>query len=449
MKPKVETLLRIYIVALLVVLGWCMWRSVTLHASTAPASNSIQNADQPSPNPPQGNGPTEKDTQSTSRPAPGWIEKLSVKLPFLKWEVWGNALWKYILSFVYIFLAFYASKLVDYLTRVWLRRWADKTKTRFDDLLLDMLRGPVKIVAFVFFLRIGLDVFEWPELVQKYLSKGFTVVVAATITYLVLKFVDLLLGYWRLRSGAETERAFDEQLFPLVRKALKLFVIVVAVLVTLTNIGVDVTAAIASLSIGGLAIGLAAQDTLANLFGAVAVFIDKPFRIGDRIQLENIDGVVESIGMRSTRVRNLDGHLITVPNKTMGNTIITNITRRPNIRTLMNISITYDTPAQKVKRAVELLNEIYRGHSKTHDVWISFNKFADSSLNILVIHWWAGTDYKEYLAGIQELNLRVKEQFDAEGINFAFPTQTIYLKQDPEWRLSQPAPTPASPFQHT
>jgi len=222
-----------------------------------------------------------------------------------------------------------------------------------------------------------------------------------------------------------------------VRKTLKLFIIVVAALVTLTNIGIDVTAAIASLSIGGLAVGLAAQDTLANLFGAVAVFVDKPFRIGDRIQLDNVDGTVESIGLRSTRVRNLNGHLITVPNKTMGNATIINVTRRPNIKTEMNIGITYDTPADKVRRALKILEEVYRGHAMTADLLVSFNKFADSSLNILVVHWWNSTDFKAYVAGMQELNLTVKERFDAEGISFAFPTQTLYLKQDSAWRVDQ------------
>src|SRR5205814_776703 len=134
-----------------------------------------------------------------------------------------------------------------------------------------------------------------------------------------------------------------EQLFPVISKSLKSFLLVVAILVTSSNLGLDITAMLASLSIGGLALGLAAQDTVANLFGAVAVFVDKPFRVGDRIKLENIDGVVESIGLRSTRVRNQDGFLVTVPNKTMGNATITNVTRRPNIKTEMNIGITYDT----------------------------------------------------------------------------------------------------------
>lgn len=368
---------------------------------------------------------------------PVWIQKLSVNFPFLRHEIWGNELWKYLFSLIYIFLAFYVSKVLDFLTRVWLKKWAAKTATRFDDLVLDLLNGPVKIVSFIIFLRIGLNVFEWPALLQNVLAKSFTIIVAVTLTYMVLKFIDLLMGYWRQRVKGETDRSFDEQLFPIVRKSLKIFVIVVAALVTLDNVGIDITAAIASLSIGGLAIGLAAQDTLANLFGAVSVFVDKPFKIGDRIQLDTIDGTVESIGMRSTRVRNLDGHLITVPNKIMGNTSITNITRRPNIKTVMNIGITYDTPAAKVKRALEILTEIYKGHPKTGDVIISFNKFNDSSLNLQVVHWWSSVDHKEYLAGMQQMNLSVKERFDAEGIGFAFPTQTVYLKQDSDWRLSE------------
>ena len=351
--------------------------------------------------------------------------------------VFGERLWKYFASLIYIFLAFYVSKFLDFLTRVWLAKWTSKTKTQFDDLLLDLLNGPIKIVSFVIFLNIGLGVFDWPNLVNKILDKGLKVVVAATMTYAVLKLIDLLMAYWKQRSAADTDRSFDEQLFPIIRKSLKMFIVVVAVLVTSQNLGFDITAAIAGLSVGGLALGLAAQDTVANLFGAVAIFIDKPFRIGDRIQLDSVDGTVETIGLRSTRVRNLDGHLITVPNKTMGNATITNITRRPNIKTVMDIGITYDTPAEKVKRALEILKEVYKDHPQTFDCVISFNKFADSALNIQVVHWWNSTDYQQYLAGLQGMNLTVKERFDKEGINFAFPSQTLYVKQDSEWRLNE------------
>lgn len=352
------------------------------------------------------------------------------RIPILEvYKIFDIPLWQYCASLIYIFLAFYVSKILDFLTRVWLKRWAEKTDTQFDDLLLDLLNGPVKIISFVIFLRIGLEVFSWPAMVHTFLTKGFTVIVAVSLTYTVLKFIDLVLGYWKQRAGDSRDKAFDEQLFPIVRKSLKMFAIVVAVLVTLDNIGVNITAAIASLSIGGLAIGLAAQDTLANLFGAVAVFIDKPFRIGDRIKVESVDGNVEVIGLRSTRVRTLDGHLASIPNKTVGSATIVNITERPTIKTEMNIGVTYDTSIEKLRCALKIVEEVYRSHPKTADLIVGFNKFADSALNIQVVHWWGGTDFRENLTGLQEMNLKLKERFDAEGINFAFPTQTLYIKQ--------------------
>jgi len=352
-----------------------------------------------------------------------------------KWEflrehtLFGEPYWKYLASLIYIFLAFYLSKFFDYLTRVWLTKWTSKTETKFDDFLLDLLNGPIKVVVFVVLLFIGLDVFRWPASVQLFLSKGLIVIVAVSLTYLCIKLVDAALGYWRQRAKAAEDDQFNKELLPIIRNSLRVFVIIVAFLVTSQNLGLNITGLVASLSIGGLALGLAAQDTLANLFGAVSVLVDKPFRIGDRIQLDNVDGVVEQIGFRSTRVRNQDGYLVTIPNKAVGNATITNIALRANIRTLMNIGITYDTPTEKLKRALQILEEIYRSHPMTLDVWISFNRFGDSALNIQVIHWWKSTDQKVYLAGMQQLNLRIKERFDQEGIDFAFPTQTLHVKQ--------------------
>src|SRR6185369_9259871 len=127
-------------------------------------------------------------------------------------------LWQYCASLIYIFLAFYISKLLDFLTRVWLKKWTSKTETQFDDLLLDLLNGPIKVVAFVIFLRIGLQVFSWPAAVQTGVTKGFTIIVAVSLTYMVLKFVDLVMGYWRHRTRADADRTFDEQLYPIIRK---------------------------------------------------------------------------------------------------------------------------------------------------------------------------------------------------------------------------------------
>jgi len=414
MKPRIETVFRGCLVVLVLALFWSVWAS-----AADPSTNTLERA-------------------TTNAPSllPGFktLDEDYLTFGLNHWDLlrehalFGEPLWKYLASLIYILLALAVSKSVDYLTSVWLKKLVAKTATRFDDLLLELAHGPIKVVSFVILLYVGLGVFRWPTPVQLVLSKGFIIVVACSITYMVLKLVDLLLTFWRQRAGKEENKAFDQLLFPIIRKSLMAFVVLVAALMTSQNLGINITGLIASLSIGGLALGLAAQDTLANVFGAVAVLIDKPFRIGDRIKLEAVDGIVESIGLRSTRVRNLDGHLITIPNKTMGNATITNVTLRPNIKTEMNIGITYDMSLEKVQLALRILEEIYRQHPMTEDVLVGFNKFADSALNISVVHWWKGTDYRAYLIDMQELNLAIKQRFDAAGIEFAFPSQTHYVK---------------------
>lgn len=339
-------------------------------------------------------------------------------------------LWKYVASLIYIVLAFLVAIMLDFIVNHWLKRLTAKTETKYDDLILELLRGPVKVVAFVIFLNIGLGIFDWPERAERFFSHMLIVIVACSVTYVVLKFIDLLLGIWREKVISPEDKQFAEQLIPLVGKSTKVVIIVAAALLTADNLQIEIKTLLAGLSVGGLALGLAAQDTVANLFGAVAIFMDKPFHIGDRIRVEGVEGNVETIGLRSTRIRNLDGHHVTVPNKLMGNAIITNVTRRPTIKTEMNIGLTYDTPSEKMKRATTLLQEIFRANPKTADLIISFNKFADSSLNILVVHFWSGTNAKEHFAEMQDLNLKIKERFDAEKIEFAFPTQTIHLKNE-------------------
>ena len=345
--------------------------------------------------------------------------------------LFGQPLWKYAASLIYILLAFYVSKLLDWIVNVWLKKIAARTETPYDDLLLELLRGPVKVVVFVVLLNIGLSVFEWPDRAQIYLLRGFIVVVAASMTYVVLKFVDLLLGIWREKVVSPQDRLFAEQLIPLASKSIKVAIVIAATLLTADNLHIEIKTLLAGLSVGGLALGLAAQDTVANLFGAVAIFLDKPFHIGDRIKVEGVDGMVETIGLRSTCIRSLDGHHVTIPNKLMGNAIITNITRRPTIKTEMNLGLTYDTTAEKVKRATVLLEEIFRANPRTGELIISFNKFADSALNLFVVHVWNGTDVKQHFAEMQELNLQIKTRFDAEKIEFAFPTQTLYIRSEP------------------
>ena len=418
MKWRFEWCYRLGLAVLFVVAFWSVWASAQ-EANNVAATNVVT---------------------ATATNTPGFLK---MQLPhhaltfgldgvdFLREQMFlGQPLWKYFASLIYIALAFCVAWLLDIFVTVWLKKLAARTDTKYDNLILELLRGPVKVVAFVVLLNIGLNIFEWPDKAQVFLSHALIVIVACSATYVILKFVDLLLGIWREKIVTPQDKQFSEQLIPLAGKTAKVVIVIATVLLTADNLGINIKTLLAGLSVGGLALGLAAQDTVANLFGAVAIFLDKPFHMGDRIRVESVEGVVETIGLRSTSIRNPDGHHVTIPNKLMGNAIITNITRRPTIKTEMNIGLTYATPSEKVRRATFILEEIFRANSKTADLIISFNKFADSALNIFVVHVWNGTDGKEHFAEMQELNLLIKSRFDAEKIEFAFPSQTVYLKTE-------------------
>jgi len=413
MKFRFELFYRLTLALLAVVAGWAVWANAQPAAAT---------------NPP----PVTAAAHTISISTTNQFQALTFGLDdvdFLQQHAaLGQPLWKYLASLIYIVLAFFVAWFLDFLVSAWVQRVTAKQKTAYDDLLLKLLRGPIKVVAFVIILNIGLGVFDWPLRAQLMLSRGLIVIVACSVTYLAIKVVELLLGLWRERIVSAKDRVFAELLFPLLSKLSTAAIIAGAAILTADNLDIKITSLLAGLSVGGLALGLAAQDTVANLFGALAIISDKPFHLGDLIRVEGVEGSVESIGLRSTRIRNADGHHVTIPNKLMGNAIITNITRRPSIRTEMNFGLACATPVEKVKLATAMLEEIFRANPKTAEVLVSFNKFTDSALNILVVHVWSGTDARQHFAQMQAWNLQIKQRFEAEKIELAYPTRTIHLK---------------------
>jgi MscS family membrane protein len=442
MKWRFEWLYRLGLAALLGLACWSVWaqaqsptgtHSPGLTASTAPPTNNSAATEPVGTNAAGLAASTNRTTAHLNQHTNDHTAPITWgldKVEALQTIVLDQPLWKYLAFLIYIVLAFFVARLMDWLINVWLKRFTVPTKPDQDGLLLELLHGPVKMVAFVIFLHIGLSLFDWPQHAQLLLSRGLIVAAAYSVTYLAVKLVDLLLGVWQEKIILPKDKIFATQLLPLISKVAKTGLVIAAVLLTADNLDIKITSALAGLSVGGLALGLAAQDTVANLFGAVAIFMDKPFYLGDLIRVEGVEGTVESIGLRSTRVRNGDGYHVTIPNKLMGNAIITNITRRPTIKSQINLGLTYDTPAPKIARAVALLEEIFRANPRTADLSIGFNKFGNSALNIQVLHDWKGADEKAHFTEMQALNLQIKARFDAEKIEFAFPSQTVYLRQE-------------------
>jgi MscS family membrane protein len=194
-----------------------------------------------------------------------------------------------------------------------------------------------------------------------------------------------------------------------------------------------ITSIIAGLGIGGLALALASQDSLKHFFGSVVIFADRPFEVGDRLDVDGFDGIVDRVGFRSTRLRTLDGHMVTIPNGELANKSIRNISKRPFIRRIADITITYDTPPEKIEQALAILKELLANHEGMHadlPPRVFFSDFNADSLNLKVIYWYHPPLYWDYMAFSERFNMEVFTRFNQAGIDFAFPTQTIHLAGD-------------------
>lgn len=227
-------------------------------------------------------------------------------------------------------------------------------------------------------------------------------------------------------------------LMMLMSAAVKAVIIVVFVLFLGDQFGVKIGALLAGAGVIGLAIAFAAQDTIANVFGSVMVILDKPFNVGDAVKIDGNEGTVIATGLRSTRIRNLDGHIITMPNRVCASASITNVSRRRFMRYVVDFGLIYETPPEKVKRAVELLLEIVNGLPGTHPSnppSAGFFSYGASSINIRLIAFFHSLDENgnagavvggDYFKWINALNQEIFERFNAEGLSFAYPTTVSY-----------------------
>ena len=345
--------------------------------------------------------------------------------------LFGWQLWQWALFLVALPLTYLAALLPTWIAGRLVRRRETEMSHKF----ALWITGPIRIVLWVLFIRA----------VAKYLGTGAAggslfrakILIALALTWAPIRLVDLLLDLWAERLQKKGEESAAVLVQP-VRKIAKGVVVLFAAILWLDNIGFNVSALLAGLGVGGIAVALAAQDTLKNFFGSVMILLDKPYSVGQRVTVKGHDGVVEEIGLRSTRIRLLSGHLTTVPNDQMANVDVENIGRRPHIRRLTNITITYDTPPDKVEKAVNIIETILDNHEGMEPDFpprVYFNEFNSDSLNLLVLYWYHPPDYWSFLEFSQRVNLQIMREFKNEGIQFAFPTSTTYLTQDDDQSL--------------
>lgn len=246
------------------------------------------------------------------------------------------------------------------------------------------------------------------------------------------------------RKAAKTESRFDDLLIPLIRKTVKIFITAVGVVYIAGALSIEIVPLLTGLGIGGLAVAFAAKDTIENFFGSVAVVLDKPFQVGDWIQVDDVDGVVEELGFRSTRIRTFYNSLVTVPNATLVRAKVDNYGERKYRRTSTSLSLTYDTPPDRIEAFCEGVREIIRTHPYTRKDFycVYFNNFGAHSLDVMLYCFHECPDWQTELRERQRLFLDILRLADRIGVEFAYPTQTLFV--NPERDGEEPAPPPGS-----
>ncbi len=320
----------------------------------------------------------------------------------------------------------------------WLHRLtqglAKRTETELDDAFFDAAEKPLAWLI----LLLG----SWGALVL--IAPITETLPLIDIAERIGKMISIVLvGWflWRLIDGIsayaasralKTDSSLDDQLVPFISKSIKLLLIVTGVLVIAQNMGYSISGLIASLGIGGIAVAMAAKDTIANVFGSVMLLTDRPFMVGDWIKTSTFEGVVEEIGFRSTKIRTFERTLVNVPNSMLANMVIDNIDARSQRQIKMRIGITYATPTSKMKLAIEGIEKILRNHPGVDQEFslVKFDNFDESALSIFLYYFSKSKEWTVYLQVRQEVNLQIMQLLESLDLEFAFPSRTLYIQGD-------------------
>ncbi len=372
---------------------------------------------------------------------------------------YGNTLLTYAIVLGIILGSVIAAKLLYWISSNVIKKITAKTKTKLDDIIIDKVEEPVMFgliltgswyaISMLKFAKslitpeeyieytatknstMSIDQFD-PEVLipypywENFVHHLFGFLLVVNITWLVVRLFDALIEEYVVPLTEKSESDLDDQLLPIFRKGMKVVVWTLGVVMAMNNAGYDVGAIIAGLGIGGLAFALAAKDTMANFFGGIMIFADKPFTVGDRIKVGGIDGSVVEIGIRSTRISTLEGRMVTVPNSMFTGDAVENVTKEPHRKVVLNLGLTYDTTPEKIEEAIAILTALAEEKRPQiqEDFSVGFNAFGDFALGIIFIYW---ITKDEDILGVQtDMNLEILKRLNGAGIEMAFPTQTVY-----------------------
>ncbi|MBE0501777.1 MAG: mechanosensitive ion channel family protein [Desulfuromonadales bacterium] len=361
------------------------------------------------------------------------MEFLESIITFMDQAFLGISLGQFAAAFGVLILTLIGKKILGHVYTRIVTPFTSKTATIYDDLFVAGLKKPLELLLMTAGLFIAFGLLNLPS--EPYDLKGLinaALKVMGTFCFgwAIFNMIDLL-DHWLAGWAKKTESVLDDQLLPFIRKSLKTFVVMMAIIMIIQNLGYSISGLLASLGIGGLAVALAAKDTLSNIFGSMMIILDRPFKIGDWIKGGEMEGTVEEIGFRSTKIRTFANTLITVPNSIIANLPLDNFSRMPNRRIKLNIGVTYATTPSQMTAAVDKIRTLLATHPAIDQKFflVNFTDFGASSLDIMVYCFTTTTVWGEYLDARQSLCLQIMECLEELGLEIAFPSRTIYLSK--------------------
>lgn len=347
---------------------------------------------------------------------------------FLSYRIYNNEVQEILISLAFILGAIVLGRLVRWFAEKILPKLTAKTETQLDDVLVEVLKAPMLFALTLVGFWIGIKRLSMPVNVMAMIADIYKFLLVISATWFISRAVSTFINVILKEKVNDESSKMDEHALSLIKKVSSFVIWSIGVITALNNAGVDVGALIAGLGIGGVAIALAAQDTAKNIFAGIMILFDRPFKIGELITIDGTTGYVEDMGIRSTKLRTYSGQLVVIPNYKTADSNLTNITREPSRRIELNVGLTYSTTPEQMRQAMDILRNLPSSVDGIEEkVKVYFTSFGDFSLNITC--WYYIKKDSDLFETQSAVNLQVLDEFNAHGLDFAFPTQTLYVNK--------------------
>ena len=346
----------------------------------------------------------------------------------------GILAWQLVAAFLAILAGLIIKRIALKFLQTRIEKFVQQTEAEWDDQLFEAIIKPINTFVMIGAVHLAafLLIFNLERFPTELIGKSYTIFLGFTIIWLIYRLVDVAAHYLD-ELMAKADEGLRGQFTPLIRRALRIVVVIIGTLTVLATIGVNITGLVALGGVLGLAFSMGSQDSVANLVGTINILTDRPYKVGDWITVGgSIDGDVEEIGFRSTKIRMFDKTLMTIPNGKLASETIKNWSRMPKRRIKMTLGLTYDTTPNQMREALEAIETILvedEGVDQDYKL-VQFTDFGPSSLDVFLYYFSTSTVWKEYLETRERVNLKIMDKLTEMGLEFAFPTQTLHLKGD-------------------